>query len=349
MEAGLKQIWTEILDVRPIGIKDNFFHMGGHSIKAVLLAAQMSRVFEKAIPVRLIFDSPTIEEQASFLRGHSHLSSPGTLVPIQRNGNRRPLFCIHPFFGLAHCYQELSSLLGTDQPFYGLQCYGLETDQQPLSTIPEMAAAYLQAIRTVQPHGPYQLAGWSMGSLIAYEIAQELTTAGETISLLTLLEGRVPKPNAQLPALLPRAEWEKLVDEQEQENLRYMANRVPGLPEDPLQAPDPSRQMARYLADFINVPVDFPREQINRLSRIIAINQLAVESYRPSPYSGDVSLFRVPRQAAEESSYGWADLVRGELKIFEVPGTHDGFMSAPSVIVIAGELQHLLHAENNIS
>jgi len=342
LETSLQQIWAEVLDKGNLSASDNFFDIGGHSMKAVVLATRISRAFQREIPVRLIFDKPTIEEQASFLRGGAILNSPDSLVPIQRTGSRQPIFCVHPFFGLAHCYQELSSLLGPDQPFYGLQCYGLEADQAPLSTIPEMAKFYLQDIRTVQPHGPYQLAGWSMGALIAYELAGQLTAEGETVSFLGLFEGHVPQPAAQ-PSAQSRDEWENLVDEREVENLRSMAKRVPTSEE---EGSDPSLQLARYLAEFTDVPVGFSREQLTRLSRIIAINQLAVESYRPGSYPGNVSLFRVPGQADAERSYGWAEFVRGELKIFEVPGSHDGFMSAPSVNLIASHLQSILHGDS---
>ena len=342
VEASLQQIWAEVLDRSNIGVSDNFFETGGHSMKAVLLSVRISRAFQKEIPVRLVFDKPTIEEQALFLRGDASLNGPGSLVPIQRTGSRQPIFCVHPFFGLAHCYQELSSLLGPDQPFYGLQCYGLETDQTPLSTIPEMAKFYLQAIRTVQPRGPFQLAGWSMGALIAYEIARQLVSKGETVSFLALFEGHVPQP--AVPSSAPsHNEWEKLVDEREAENFRYMARRVPTSEQ---EASDTLLQMGRYLAEFTQVSTGFSREQLTRLSRIIAINQLAVESYRPGSYPGNVSLFRVPGQADAERSYGWAELVGGELKIFEVPGTHDGFMSAPSVNIIASHMKCLLHAGN---
>jgi thioesterase domain-containing protein/acyl carrier protein len=344
LETSLQQIWAEVLGRRNINISvsDNFFDIGGHSIKAVLVSARISRAFQKEIPVRLIFDKPTIKEQASFVRGDANLNSPGSLVPIQRAGSRQPIFCVHPFFGLAHCYQEMSRLLGPDQPFYGLQCYGLETDQAPLSTIPQMAKFYLDDIRTVQPHGPYQLAGWSMGALIAYELAGQLAAEGETVSFLGLFEGHVPQYTGQ-PSAPSRNEWEKLVDEREAENFRYMAKQVPTSEE---EVSDPSLRMGRYLAEFTQAPVEFSREQFSRLSRIIAINQLAVESYRPGSYPGNVNLFRVPGQADAERSYGWAEIVRGELKIFEVPGTHDGFMSAPSVNVIASHLKCLLHGNS---
>jgi amino acid adenylation domain-containing protein len=342
VEQTLADIWKQVLRLERVGREDNFFEIGGHSIKAVLLSARISTAFQKEIPVKLIFDRPTIEGQASFVRGDAGLNSPGSLVPIQRAGSRQPIFFVHPFFGLAHCYQELSRLLGPDQPFYGLQCYGLEIGQAPLSTIPAMAKFYLHDIRTVQPHGPYQLAGWSMGALIAYELAGQLAAEGETVSFLGLFEGHVPQHTGQASA--PSCnEWEKLVDEREAENFRYKTKQVPTSEE---EVSDPSLQMARYLAEFTDVPVEFSREQLTRLSRIIATNQLAVESYRPGSYPGNVSLFRVPAPADAEKSYGWAEFVLGELKIFEIPGTHDGFMSAPSVNIIASHLKCLLHVDN---
>jgi amino acid adenylation domain-containing protein len=309
VEMVLKQIWTEVLELENTGITDDFFALGGHSLKAVVLAHRMAFTFKKEIPARLIFDRPTIAAQAEFLRKESGLSVPGTLVPIQRSGMRRPLFCVHPFFGLAHCYHALSSLLGPDQPLYGLQSYGLEEGQTAFTTIEQMAAFYLQAIRAVQPAGPYQLAGWSMGALIAYEMAQQLTAAGETVSFLGLLDGRSRQAEG--------------AEEISQRDLpRYL--ELAGLD--------------------IKIMENLSPDQIRRFGQVIESNQRALQAYRIQIYSGGATLLRTPVAEGQDPSYGWAEFVKGTLRIYEIPGTHHAFLAAPAVALVAQQLQLNMYA-----
>jgi amino acid adenylation domain-containing protein len=309
VEMVLKQIWTEVLELENAGITDDFFALGGHSLKAVVLSHRMACTFKKEIPVRLIFDRPTIAAQAEFLRKESGLTVPGALVPIQRSGTRRPLFCVHPFFGLAHCYHALSNLLGPDQPLYGLQSYGLEEGQTAFTTIEQMAAFYIQTIRAVQPAGPYQLAGWSMGALIAYEMAQQLTAAGETVSFLGLLDGRSRQ-----------AEGAEQIKQ---------------------------RDLPRYLELAgldVKIMENLSPDQIRRFGQVIESNQRALPAYQIQIYSGPATLLRVPVSEGQDPSYGWAEFVKGPLRISEIPGTHHTFLAVPAVALVAQQLQLNMHA-----
>src|SRR5204863_9063960 len=103
-------------------------------------------------------------------------------------GDRPPLFFMHPGGGNISCYVELAHQLGSEQPFYGLQSRGLDENHVPLTLISDMACYYVETLRRRQPEGPYMLGGWSMGGLIAYEMAQQLRSRGEEISLLALLD-----------------------------------------------------------------------------------------------------------------------------------------------------------------
>src|SRR5262249_28453354 len=157
--------------------------LGGHSFTAIALAARIARSFDSEVTVRHVFMNPTVELMACLLRSQGCLGQ-SSLVPIQPQGSRLPLFCIHPAGGSATCYITLARCLGTDQPLYGLQSRGVGGVSTPLTSIEDMAALYLDEIRSIQPTGPYQLAGWSLGAIIAYEIAQRLVQAGQEISLL---------------------------------------------------------------------------------------------------------------------------------------------------------------------
>ena len=141
-----------------------------------------------------IFEYPTIEQLAAFLRQNVAFEPRGTLVPIQVRGERPALFCVHPAGGLANAYVQLARELGSDQPLYAFQSRGFDQGEPIFSRIQEMAAEYILDLRKVKPKGPYLLAGWSTGGLIAYEIAQQLFAAAERVELLALLDAAAVEP-----------------------------------------------------------------------------------------------------------------------------------------------------------
>ena len=128
------------------------------------------------------------------------------LVAIQPKGNRKPFFCVHPVGGNVLCYAELARRLGDDQPFYGLQARGLEGGLPPRDTIEAMAALYLEAIRAQKPAGPYLLGGWSLGGVVAYEMARQLQAQGEQVALLALIDTDASSIG-QAPPEADAAEW----------------------------------------------------------------------------------------------------------------------------------------------
>ena len=159
LEAQLVSLWEEVLGVRPIGVTDNFFELGGHSLAAVRLFALIEKRLGKRVPLATVFQGATVEHLATILRQHAQAPPVSSLVAIQPEGNRRPLFLIHPAGGHVFPYVHLARHLGSDQPTYGLQARGLEEGSQPQSRIEDMAAYYIEALRKVQPDGTLPL-GW---------------------------------------------------------------------------------------------------------------------------------------------------------------------------------------------
>jgi phthiocerol/phenolphthiocerol synthesis type-I polyketide synthase E len=184
----LVRIWQELLRVEPIRPDQNYFDLGGDSVLAVQLFAQIERVFKIKLPLATLFDAPTIEELATVLRREAPGSGWSSVVAIQTAGSRPPLFCVHGAGGNVLIYRDLSKQLGSDQPFYGLQSQGLDGQQPLLTRIEEMAARYVQDIQMVQPRGPYYLGGYCMGGTIAFEIAQQLTAKGERVAMVALFD-----------------------------------------------------------------------------------------------------------------------------------------------------------------
>ncbi|MDQ6644505.1 MAG: amino acid adenylation domain-containing protein, partial [Chloroflexota bacterium] len=183
----LSKIWEELLDRRPIGIRDNFFYLGGDSLLAGRLVGRIEQVFGKKLSLPSLFAGPTIEQLALALQTEAETSSRAPLVTVQAGGSSRPFFYLHGAWNsdAFYCFR-LAHRLGPDQPFYALPPYNF-ANLQIASTVEEMAAAHIQSLRTVQPEGPYLLGGFCNGGLVAYEMARQLRAQGQEVDLLVLI------------------------------------------------------------------------------------------------------------------------------------------------------------------
>lgn len=184
----LIQIWEELLDVRPIGIQDNFFDLGGQSLLATRLINRIEQVFGKKIALATLFAGPTIEQLTHALQQREDTDPRPPLVTVQTGGSKQPFFFLHGDYkqGPFYCI-PLARNLGSDQPFYALQPYRLDDMLLP-PTFEEMAASHIEWLRAVQPEGPYLLGGFCGGGLIAYELARQLQTQGDRVDLLVLID-----------------------------------------------------------------------------------------------------------------------------------------------------------------
>ncbi len=187
-ETTLCELFAEALDVPSVGIDDNFFDLGGHSLLAAKLISRIHAVLGLDVGLRMLFQEPTVAGLAQALNGAESLSEFDVLFPVRVSGNAAPLFCIHPAAGLSWSFVGLATHIDTEHPIYGLQSRGLEKAEDALATVGEMAEEYIDRIRSVSPHGPYHFVGWSVGGLIAHEIAARLQEQGEEVGLLAMLD-----------------------------------------------------------------------------------------------------------------------------------------------------------------
>lgn len=194
LELQLSLLWEEVLQVSPLSVTANFFEVGGHSLLAVQLMAQIKQRFQQEFPLALLFQEATIERFAAVLRRHVVTAVDSCVVGLQTSGTCAPLFFVHPAGGSAFCYVPLARSLGQNQPLYGLQTPGLNGERALSNDVRELAACYVQAIRSVQPEGPYHLGGWCVGGVIAYEMACQLQQGGQEVDLLALLDSAPPAP-----------------------------------------------------------------------------------------------------------------------------------------------------------
>jgi len=184
----LIQIWEELLEVRPIGIRDNFFSLGGHSLLAARLLTRIEQVFSKKILPGTLFAGPTIEQLANALGGRENTDSPAPVVTIQTGVSKQPFFFLHGDRegGSFYCF-TLARDLGSDQPFYVLEPYRFD-GSHVLPTFEALASAHVKSMRAIQSEGPYFLGGFCGGGAIAFEMAQQLRAEGQSVDLLALIE-----------------------------------------------------------------------------------------------------------------------------------------------------------------
>ncbi|MBE1467375.1 non-ribosomal peptide synthetase [Kibdelosporangium phytohabitans] len=199
-EDLLCKLFAETLGLPRVGIDDSFFTLGGHSLLAGGLIARIRAVFGVQLPIRRLFESPTVAGLAAHLDSGDDGSDLDVLLPLRTHGSRPPLFCVHPASGLSWTYSGLLKYLAPDQPLYGLQSRLLTDPGYAPVSIGEIAADYVAQIRSVQPHGPYSVLGWSFGGNLAHEVAAQLEAAGEDLDLLVLLDAYPEVPSDGLDA-----------------------------------------------------------------------------------------------------------------------------------------------------
>ncbi|MFT4167246.1 MAG: amino acid adenylation domain-containing protein [Microlunatus sp.] len=187
-EAAICRIAQELLGVTDVGVEDNFFALGGHSLLAMQLTSRLRTELGLAVQIGTVMAAPTLADLALRIGADARREATQVLLPLRTTGSRPPLFCVHPIDGFSWQFAGLLRHLDPDQPMYGIQSPGLSGPLPAVSTIAELAGLYLAQVRSIQPHGPYRLAGYSFGGTVAYELAALLQSAGETVELLALLD-----------------------------------------------------------------------------------------------------------------------------------------------------------------
>jgi amino acid adenylation domain-containing protein len=198
LEELLSHIWCDVLGVYRVGRNDNFFELGGHSILGVKMLNDIDRKLGVKMNLPILFTSPTIAELAEVINKEGPTKPVSCLVTLQPKGNNPPLFCIHMHNGNVNRWRVLVKHLGDDQPVYAVQPLGLDPNQQPHTTIEQMANHYLKVIREVQPHGPYHLIGLCFSGMVVFEMAALLEAAGEKVAYLGMINNYAPPENPKL-------------------------------------------------------------------------------------------------------------------------------------------------------
>jgi amino acid adenylation domain-containing protein len=338
LELQLAHTWEEVLGVRPVGVRDNFFELGGHSLLAVRLFALIEKRLGKKLPLTAIFQGATVEHLVGVLRQQATPGPQSSLVPLQPRGSKRPLFLVHPAGGHVFPYIHLTQLLGPDQPCYGLQARGLEDGQDPHTRIEDMAAYYIQALQTVQPTGPYLLGGWSMGGVVAFEMAQQLHAQGQRMALLALLDGRIPTPDETFP--------------EEDSEAILLVERYFGISFGPMEsmAELPKDEQLAFMLEQAKsaglVPAELDVAQARRFVELLRSDLRATQNYGLHFYPGRITFFKASETlagASPDPTMGWNEWASGGVEVHVVPGNHANLMYQPHVEVLAEKLTACLN------
>lgn len=189
LEELICKIYSDITGSNRVGVSDNFFDLGGHSLSAIKLVSKLLASTGKEIPVRIVFSHSSPGALANYITTELQQRAKNTnALALNASGNRLPLFCVHPAGGYGTVYKHLSDALGKDQPVWALQARGLEVGESPESSIAEMAKSYVKSILEIQPSGPFRLLGWSIGGVIAHEMSVILEEMGHSVGQLILLD-----------------------------------------------------------------------------------------------------------------------------------------------------------------
>jgi len=352
VEFELVQIWEDILGTSPIGIRDDFFDLGGHSLLAIRLMTRIRDRLGHRLPLATVFEAGTIAEIASVLRAGHVSARRSALVPIQKQGERAPFFCVHPVGGNVLCYAELARALGPRQPFYGLQRPEPEGDLGEFATVEVLAAHYLEAIRAVEPEGPYRLGGWSVGGRIAYEMARQLEANGEEVERLVVID--VPAPQGvevEKSEALPGLVAEELDDAQAAAlfagDLGALVGRRIPVTRAELNELGEGEHLPRVVESAQSagvLPTEMSLEEASLLFEIFKANQQAIRRYQGGDYGGDLVLVRGEDslKKAKDPTLGWGERAAGGVRVERVPGNHYSLILQPNVQTLSERLKSIL-------
>ncbi|MHB1058031.1 MAG: amino acid adenylation domain-containing protein [Rhodanobacter sp.] len=318
-EEALANLYCEVLGLASIGIDDGFFDLGGDSLLATRLISRARVVFQADLPIRAVYEAPTVAGLAQRLGHRTDVQPVRAMLPLRVAGSQPPLFCLPPAGSLSWCYAGLVSHIDADIPVYGLDA---PAPDQLLAgvTLQEIAQSHLQEIRRVQPHGPYRLAGWSVGGLLAHAIATQLQAIGEEVGLLALLDAYPTHGQRESQAAEPATHARTAEHAQLAHVLAGFDVAIPANVDRELGEEHILEQMTRQGA---LAPDD--ASTIARMLRSFERSSELADAHEPAVYRGDVLFFRaatMPDEIPPPSLAAWSPYIDGQVQAHEVPADH---------------------------
>jgi len=348
LELEIAGIWKKVLGLDSVGVRDNFLELGGSSILATRVLAQIQEEFGKAPSLTRVLHASTVEQMADILRQKDWSPPSSPMVAIQPGGSRTPLFCIHGCGGGVLIYSDLARHLGLEQPLYALRAPGLSGERPPHTRIEDMATHYIKEMQKVQPEGPYHLGGVGSGGFVALEMAQQLSAQSQEVGLLALMDTMYrdltrrknssgpnpPSSNTPGSQRLLSYYTRRLVYHYRRRELaqsfRNILKRV-------------LRGCYWWLAySFIFRHISFIRLRINYIKYVRRMLGRAEWSYVPKAYPGQVLYFLSEDRKQDFDDVNWRKVAGTGLEIHIVPGYHSGILHEPNVRILAEHLRNFL-------
>lgn len=336
LEQQLGTLWATILGVARVGRDDHFFDLGGHSLMAVRMVADLERTLDIKVALRELFAHPVLRQFALAVEAASQKRSSSLLVPLRADGDQRPLFLIHPGEGEVGYARTLADALPDSQPVYACAAQGLQPGETVLRSVPDMARRYLEELRKVAPHGPYRLGGWSFGGLVAYEMAHQLHAAGEQIEYLGLIDTYAKTHRTGIVhESLPLSETDAALL-----SLQSVAGNALHAQLATLAREEGINAMLRLAQAHDLVPPGLDHASLRRhlavrhgifeagLAYVPPFLSLTVHLYTAS-LSGDAAA------ATSDPSLGWQEILGRQIRVTCIGGTHYSLIEPPLASVLS--------------
>ncbi len=346
-EKLILNIWSDILDESDISIDDDFFALGGHSIDAINMIALLEQKTKKKLPLATLLENATIRQLGIFLDDDQKIekSINSSLVPIKPKGTKTPLYLVHGAGLHVLMFQTLAANMDEDQVLYALQARGLNGEAEPFDKMEDIAAHYIREILEQNPDGPYALAGYSFGGLIAFEMAKQLKALGKEIKMLAMFDTIVHKNITglkehnnyykRLSNLGKKVAWNiSLLAKDPIPNLKYKSHVL-------------KRRYQRWVGQ--NGKNDIKEADAVFGGKVDQANKKAFDQYQLTPYDGKIYLFKARAQRFyldDFESLGWQPFALGGVEIHEVPGDHLTLFDPPHGGEFAKILQGCLNNLN---
>ena len=341
VEARLVQIWERVLDVRPIGIRNNFFDVGGYSLMIMKLFAQINKSFHRSLPIATIFRFPTIEQLAALIRGKTIDTT--ELVPIRTQGTRKPIFIVHSYLA----YDRFRQVIDKDRPLYGL--HEREDDDERISSVYDRVAEYARLIREAQPEGPYHLLAWCAAGAMTVELARSLEKSGGQVALVGLIDA--VNPSYMVEMRRQRAKERRIT--RLQEWVRYHMRRREQFSE--LSAvryferalrsifiTRSRRLLLRYGKPLFRACGGLGTSIQRYLDHVASVRIENLE-----PYRGRITLFRPleTNLTYRDPTLGWREVATGGVDLVWTPGDHETMFKEGNVEKFGQLLKEVLDGE----
>ncbi len=320
-ELLIAKIWADNLGIEYVGLNDNFFDLGGHSLAAVKVIVQIKKETGKYLPIGSLFKNPTIAELSRTVEMGNAKSNFESLVPLKPEGDKAPLYIVHGLGSTVFKFYDFAHKLDKNQPVYGFQAKGIDGLEKPIATIEAMASQYVRELLKHNPSGPYLLSGYSLGGNIAFEMTRQLESQGKKVSLLAMFDSFVVK-NDQLPDGLYK-------------DIHKVATRIAKffytfslLSAHPMRTINHKvftvkRSIKTFFGQSVGNEIGLD-ENFDHIGNVMAMHRIAISNYKLKKLDREIHLFKAKKPATYLNDFeflGWAPYVT-KVNVHPIDGDH---------------------------